>query len=906
MATTYSFTGSVQTHEVASDTDYIEATVRGAAGGDSDSNEGYYYYGGDGSEVTGGFSVDGGETLYIYVGERGQDGDLSASSGEEGGDGGWPTGGNGVYGSYSGSSSAAGGGGGHSGVRLDADTESARMIVAGGAGGAAGHVYDYDGSQYFYGGDALIPDGQDGGPDGTDDDPGGGGGTLDGPGNGPGDGTAGSGMNGGDGDDEFEGSGGGGGGGYYGGGGAESAGGGAGSTYTDSAVTIDSQSGGVITGAGEVVITEGTIDPPQNVSVDATRDSEIDLSWDSEDSADGYRIYRDTSSGVTTSDTLVDEVGSGTTSYTDTGLDNGKTYYYVVTSVTDYGKSDESNEASGTTTMPAPSSVSATVNADDDIGLSWTDEANATENFRVHINRDSITWTAPSGGPTTPTSTSVTYGPNSDNSYESQVGIDSSFTFRVRAEGSDANSDWSYSDTVCTSPIPPHDPSVGRPDANTFEISWTNQSDILSASNSLQIQYREDTGSGYGTWIFHDNTDADDGSYIVSTSHADFQENARYQFRLRGVNRSGSNAPTTSEFVFADYGNEGSVYFEDGFESGDISAWDSSYGGHTVEGGSHADTGVSGPDEGSCYLKGYGADDTESTWVQKNLGDLSNETDVLVKCVFAVGSLDGSAENFNIEWYDGSSWQVLAEWFWEYNEQGWCEVSTLVPDLWLSSDARIRVGDTTSSGMFDGDYWAVDRVVVSDLLHEYTSPAEPSDLTLDTTTDREITVSWTRNATFGDQSDLDSRETGASSWTDETNTASPYTITGLLDGEAYDVRTRSFVRQYRNGDYVFAWKSSYISDSATTNLPPVEDLTVDDVTGRYATLSWTDPSNNADGYRVLLDPDDDGGYSQDGNDISPVGEDETQSYETTELLDGQLYGATVESYTEHVTAREDQ
>jgi hypothetical protein len=43
------------------------------------------------------------------------------------------------------------------------------------------------------------------------------------------------------------------------------------------------------------------------------------------------------------------------------------------------------------------------------------------------------------------------------------------------------------------------------------------------------------------------------------------------------------------------------------------------------------------------------------------------------------------------------------------------------------------------------DYFAVDRVVVSDILHEYTQPAGPSNLSLDTSTDREITASWTEN-----------------------------------------------------------------------------------------------------------------------------------------------------------------
>lgn len=88
-------------------------------------------------------------------------------------------------------------------------------------------------------------------------------------------------------------------------------------------------------------------------------------------------------------------------------------------------------------------------------------------------------------------------------------------------------------------------------------------------------------------------------------------------------------------------------------------------------------------------------------------------------------------------------------------------------------------------------------------------------------------------------------------------------------------------------------------------IPPAEELVVEDVDGRHATLSWTDPSNNADGYRLLLKRPEDEEYKQDGDDIDPVEEGETVTHETTELLDGQEYTATVETYAGDLTARED-
>lgn len=80
----------------------------------------------------------------------------------------------------------------------------------------------------------------------------------------------------------------------------------------------------------------------------------IDISWDSSTGTDEYRIYRQTSSGVsTTSSNKIATVSSTTTSYTDDVPDEGEiTYYYRITAVkivneTSY-VSEDSTEVSAT------------------------------------------------------------------------------------------------------------------------------------------------------------------------------------------------------------------------------------------------------------------------------------------------------------------------------------------------------------------------------------------------------------------------------------------------------------------------------------------------------------------------------------------------------------------------------
>jgi len=63
----------------------------------------------------------------------------------------------------------------------------------------------------------------------------------------------------------------------------------------------------------------------------------------------GYKVYRSTSSGT---ETFYANTGTGT-SYTDTGVTGGTTYYYKVSAVNSIGEGAKSNEASATPAAPA-------------------------------------------------------------------------------------------------------------------------------------------------------------------------------------------------------------------------------------------------------------------------------------------------------------------------------------------------------------------------------------------------------------------------------------------------------------------------------------------------------------------------------------------------------------------------
>ena len=96
---------------------------------------------------------------------------------------------------------------------------------------------------------------------------------------------------------------------------------------------------------------------PTNLAASqGSAEGEIDLSWDQTVGGGGltvtYTISRATSSGGSFS-VIVSNIASGTTTYTDSGLDASTTFYYKILAVTSAGQSDFSSEVNATTQATA-------------------------------------------------------------------------------------------------------------------------------------------------------------------------------------------------------------------------------------------------------------------------------------------------------------------------------------------------------------------------------------------------------------------------------------------------------------------------------------------------------------------------------------------------------------------------
>jgi fibronectin type 3 domain-containing protein len=85
--------------------------------------------------------------------------------------------------------------------------------------------------------------------------------------------------------------------------------------------------------------------------------AEISLSWSASAGASSYDVKRSTTSGGPYTQIAT----ASTNSYSDTGLTNGTTYYYVVSAANSAGQSSNSAQASATPTAPTNPDVSITI-----------------------------------------------------------------------------------------------------------------------------------------------------------------------------------------------------------------------------------------------------------------------------------------------------------------------------------------------------------------------------------------------------------------------------------------------------------------------------------------------------------------------------------------------------------------
>ncbi|HKV00925.1 MAG TPA: fibronectin type III domain-containing protein, partial [Ktedonobacteraceae bacterium] len=161
---------------------------------------------------------------------------------------------------------------------------------------------------------------------------------------------------------------------------------------------------------------------PSQLAANAISNSEIDLSWiDTSTNETAITVERSTD-GVTFSQ--IASLPAGSTSYQNTGITSGGTYYYRVRAQNSFGASPYSNIASATVVGPpaAPSNMQAVAISASQVNLTWTDNSTNEDGFTVQRSTDASTY-----------ATIVTTGPNVTSFSDTGLTRSTKYYYRVQS-----------------------------------------------------------------------------------------------------------------------------------------------------------------------------------------------------------------------------------------------------------------------------------------------------------------------------------------------------------------------------------------------------------------------------------------------------------------------------------------
>lgn len=289
---------------------------------------------------------------------------------------------------------------------------------------------------------------------------------------------------------------------------------------------------------------------PSNLTGTPVSTTQLNLSWtDNAGNETGFRLERRIGTGG--SWTLVSNtIAANQTSYSDSGLTPGTQYYYRLLAFNTWGNSAYSNLTNTTTpTLPvAPSGLSATVNSNTEIALSWADNSTGETGFRLERKSGvNGTWT-----------------PVSNNIAANQTGYTDSglvpgtqYYYRIQALNQWGGSAYSNEANATSTAFPATPSNLNAiPATNTLvNLGWTD-----NANNENGFRLERKIGAN-GGWVVRAAT--------ITANQTSYQDSGlipglTYYYRLQSFNSWGNSdysnedsATTSVDFVVTNEADDG-------------------------------------------------------------------------------------------------------------------------------------------------------------------------------------------------------------------------------------------------------------------------------------------------------------------------------------------------------------
>ncbi len=267
------------------------------------------------------------------------------------------------------------------------------------------------------------------------------------------------------------------------------------STFTDTSVPdghtyqyeIKTAKADATSGPSSIASISPALAAPSRLAATSTGSGSIHLNWtDNDAAATGYIVLRSTDAH--TFSQIANITGSALNSYNDTGLLSGHTYDYMVRAITSAAYSARSAMVFATTSMNAPTGLTASITGNN-VALNWTARDSSATGYVVLRSTDGVNFS--------PAATISAIGTTSPGWTDTHATAGQRYYYRVRATDSVAAS--VASNTVSAMvPVPDNGGGGGGSGGNTNSVSistrYSNELVITATGGSDSITI-DQTGS---------------------------------------------------------------------------------------------------------------------------------------------------------------------------------------------------------------------------------------------------------------------------------------------------------------------------------------------------------------------------------------------------------------------------